>query len=143
MSALPKMRTLAEVCEALGTTPEAAYHLLRRHRFPIAHTRLGSTYRFTDADVRAYVEHREVTNPLLLEKRRFSKGRAALLAKVSAQTAASQAAGEIGVLTIGPLAIVSFEDSVPPDVRASLRAFANREIPSTSFGQRRGDVHER
>ena len=84
MSVVPRMWTLPEVIEKLAITRGAAYQLLARGTFPIRFTKLGGAYRFTDADVRAYVERREVTSPLLLQKRRFSKGRAALLAKVSA-----------------------------------------------------------
>lgn len=70
MPDLPRMHTLDEVVAAIGTTMKSAYALLERGRFPIAAVKYAGAWRFTDADVRAFIERREVTNPLFLKKLR-------------------------------------------------------------------------
>jgi predicted DNA-binding transcriptional regulator AlpA len=83
MATPARMWTFAEVVAVVGGSRKAAYGLLERGRFPIVGVKYGGTWRFADADVRAFVERREVTNPLLLKKQRFSPGRAALLKRAS------------------------------------------------------------
>ena len=68
------------VTEGVGGSMKNAYRLLERGTFPIAGVKYGGVWRFTDHDVRAFIERREVTNPLLLQPRRLSRARAALLA---------------------------------------------------------------
>ena len=82
MASPARMWTLAEVVALIGGSMKAAYTLLEHGRFPVAGVKYGGTWRFTDADVRAFVEHRQVTNPLMLQPRRLSRGRA-LLTKVA------------------------------------------------------------
>ncbi len=64
------MLTVEDVAPLVGMTIKGAQHSLRRGAFPIRYTKVGQQYRFTQADVEAFVERGEVTNELLRDRRR-------------------------------------------------------------------------
>jgi hypothetical protein len=72
---LEPLLTLKDVAPLVRMTVKSASHKLARGTFPIRH--VAVPYRFTRADVRAYVERGEVTNPNLLPALpKFFKGAA-------------------------------------------------------------------
>ena len=65
---LDALLTLPEVAALLKMTVQGCYRKLRRGAFPIRHVQIP--YRFTAADVAAYTQRGEVTNPHLLHPNR-------------------------------------------------------------------------
>lgn len=67
---MEKLLTLKDVAPLVQSTVKDCQTACKRGTFPIRFVRLGRRYRFTPADVAAFVERGEVTNPHLQGPRR-------------------------------------------------------------------------